>query len=444
MSPESDSPHIEKEIDLHQVLTVLERRKWFVAIFTLSALVIAAVLSFFILPPVYEAQTTLLVVQGDQQKAVQSETNDLESMISAIARLPEMTIKTYVEQIKDPLLLSEVIKRLDMAKDGYTVESLGKIITVAAIKDTNLIEIRVQSTKPQMAAAIGNTLTELFLETISKNVQQQLSKSVAFLQEQFEVVKKDLEAERAKLKDLEARPRSIAFLEQEMTSAGNDLNKLRSQYLNSQVACQQLQAGLKELEKRLKEIPPEEQNRSNPYYASLKEQVASKNIALTEERAQMEAASAKMKDLQAQLNKLQVELTEKKSETDLVRRKVEELEKTYALLSEKITQTQITKSINLGETNIQVVSPSTIKVNPVKPNKKLNLAMAGVLGLIISVGFAFALERLDNKIHTGEDVEKHLELAVLGMIPRFRENGKDNNHVGKDTDYVQGSATSAE
>ncbi|MCR4441356.1 MAG: GNVR domain-containing protein [Peptococcaceae bacterium] len=443
MNAETDSRHVQQEIDVRQVLTVLDRRKWFIVIFTLSALMTAAVLSFFILPPVYEAQTTLLVVQGDEKKAVRTESNDLESMISAISRLPEMTIKTYVEQIKDPVLLSEVIARLDMAKDGYTVESLSNIIRVTAIKDTNLIEVKVRNTDPKLAVAIGSVLTELFLESISRNTQQQLTKSVAFLQEQFAVVKKDLEAERAKLKDLEARPRSIAFLEQERSSTGNDLNKFRSLYLGSQVAYQQIQAGLKELEKRLKEIPPEEQNQNNPLYVSLKEQVAGKNIALTEERAQMEALSSKMKELQAQLDRLQVELTEKKNETELVRRKVEELEKTYALLSEKITQTQITKSINLGETNIQVVSPSTIKVDPVKPNKKLNLALAGVLGLMMSVVFAFVLELLDNKIHTGEDAERHLELPVLGMIPRFRENGKDNNRAGKDTAYAQGSATSA-
>jgi capsular polysaccharide biosynthesis protein len=443
MNRETDGQQVYQEIDLRQVIEVLDRRKWIIIILTLTALLTSAILSFFILPPVYEAQTTLLVVRGDAKKVTRTEGNDLESMISTISRLPEMTIKTYVEQIKDPVLLSGVITKLDLAKEGYTVESLGKMLKVTALKDTNLIEVKVNNTDPKLAVAIGSTLTELFLESISKNTQQQLSKSVLFLQDQIKVVSKDLEAERAKLKELEARPRSIAFLEQERVSIGNDLNKFRSLYLESQVSYQQLQAGLKELEKRLKEIPPAEQTQTNSLYVSLKEQVTAKNIALTEKGAQMEALSNRMKQLQTQLDQLQAELTNKKNETELVQRKVEELEKTYALLSEKITQTQITKSINLGETSIQIVSPSTLKVDPVKPNKKLNLALAGVLGLMMSVVFAFVLEFLDNKIRTREDVEKHLGLPVLGMIPKFKQNGKDKNSFGKDTGYADRSTTTA-
>ncbi|OPZ73977.1 MAG: hypothetical protein BWY80_00766 [Firmicutes bacterium ADurb.Bin456] len=63
-----------------------------------------------------------------------------------------------------------------------------------------------------------------------------------------------------------------------------------------------------------------------------------------------------------------------------------------------------------------VVSPA-LTANQVKPNKKLNLAVAFLLGLMGSVALALLLEFLDNTIKTPEDVARHLDLPVMGIIP---------------------------
>lgn len=67
--------------------------------------------------------------------------------------------------------------------------------------------------------------------------------------------------------------------------------------------------------------------------------------------------------------------------------------------------------------NVQVIDSAEIPVNPVKPNKMLNIAIAAVLGIMVSVFIVFILEYLDNTIKTPEEVEKYLELPVIGMIP---------------------------
>jgi len=104
-----------------------------------------------------------------------------------------------------------------------------------------------------------------------------------------------------------------------------------------------------------------------------------------------------------------------------------ELEKTISLLNEKITQTQITKSVNLGETSLLVVSPALLNNSPVAPNKRMNMAVAGLLGLLFSSLLVFVLEKLDNKIRSKEDLEKYLGLPVLGEIPKFKSvNPKEN------------------
>ncbi|KGP75336.1 lipopolysaccharide biosynthesis protein, partial [Desulfosporosinus sp. Tol-M] len=56
----------------------------------------------------------------------------------------------------------------------------------------------------------------------------------------------------------------------------------------------------------------------------------------------------------------------------------------------------------------------------VKPNKKLNVLLAFVVGLMAAVGLAFLLEFLDNTIKTSSDVEELLGIPVLGVIPNYQ------------------------
>jgi capsular polysaccharide biosynthesis protein len=76
--------------------------------------------------------------------------------------------------------------------------------------------------------------------------------------------------------------------------------------------------------------------------------------------------------------------------------------------------------------NVQIVDPAVVHpdAKPVKPNKKLNIALALVLGLMVSVGLAFLLEYLDNRIRTEEDVERYLGLPVLGVIAEYTPDGE--------------------
>lgn len=59
---------------------------------------------------------------------------------------------------------------------------------------------------------------------------------------------------------------------------------------------------------------------------------------------------------------------------------------------------------------------------PISPNPPLNIAIAAVVGLMIGVGLAFLLEYLDNTVKNEQDIEKLLELPVLGAITTIDEN----------------------
>lgn len=79
--------------------------------------------------------------------------------------------------------------------------------------------------------------------------------------------------------------------------------------------------------------------------------------------------------------------------------------------------------------NVSILSEAVLSENPspVEPNPLLNIAIAMVLGVMVGVGLAFLLEYLDNTIKNEEDIEKQLELPVLGVISTIDESDLRGN-----------------
>jgi capsular polysaccharide biosynthesis protein len=71
--------------------------------------------------------------------------------------------------------------------------------------------------------------------------------------------------------------------------------------------------------------------------------------------------------------------------------------------------------------NVQFIDPAKVPTNPVKPRPALNIAIAAVLGVMVSVFVIFLAEYFDNTIKTPQDIEHNLGLPVLGSVPVFDE-----------------------
>jgi len=67
--------------------------------------------------------------------------------------------------------------------------------------------------------------------------------------------------------------------------------------------------------------------------------------------------------------------------------------------------------------NVKIIESVKIPDSPASPNKKMNIAIAFLLGLMISVGLAFLLEFMDNTFKTKEQLEQILGIPVIGTIP---------------------------
>lgn len=67
--------------------------------------------------------------------------------------------------------------------------------------------------------------------------------------------------------------------------------------------------------------------------------------------------------------------------------------------------------------NVRVIEEVELPEEPVSPNKTMNIAIAFLLGLMVSVGLVFLIEYLDNTYKSKEQLEKELDIPVLGTIP---------------------------
>lgn len=89
-------------------------------------------------------------------------------------------------------------------------------------------------------------------------------------------------------------------------------------------------------------------------------------------------------------------------------------------ITEAITDEFISESKELiPNGNVQVIQKPQLPEHPVSPNKKLNILIAFVLGLMVGVGVVLLIEYLDNTFKSREDLEKTLDLPIIGTIPDY-------------------------
>lgn len=108
-----------------------------------------------------------------------------------------------------------------------------------------------------------------------------------------------------------------------------------------------------------------------------------------------------------------------RADTQILEIKYINTDKTLAKnLVDSVTSEFITYSIELiPNGNVKIIESVKLPEEPASPNKKLNVAIAFMLGLMVSVGLAFLLEFMDNTFKTKEQLEQILGVPVIGAIP---------------------------
>lgn len=148
---------MEETIDLREYFSIIKKRSKIIVIITLIAMLVSAAVSFFMLSPVYETNTTLIV---NRSEAVQDQnmTNDEYTVSQKLAT-------TYGEIIKSRTVLDEVIDELKL---DMTYSELSSMVSVSPIGDTQIINIKVQDTNPTKAMNIANAIPKVFTKEVKR------------------------------------------------------------------------------------------------------------------------------------------------------------------------------------------------------------------------------------------------------------------------------------
>ena len=107
------------------------------------------------------------------------------------------------------------------------------------------------------------------------------------------------------------------------------------------------------------------------------------------------------------------------SDTQIIKVSVQDTNKSNAAkIANEIPKVFAKEAIRIADANgVEVIDKAQTPVNPVSPNKKMNILIAGVLGVMIGLFIIFIIEFLNTKIKTPQDIEKELGLPLLGVIP---------------------------
>lgn len=93
-------------------------------------------------------------------------------------------------------------------------------------------------------------------------------------------------------------------------------------------------------------------------------------------------------------------------------------------LTNKVTEVLQKKIMEIMQVeNVQIIDKAELQLYPISPNKILNYLIGIILGLIIGMGIILMIVYFDNSIKTAEDVQKHLGIPVIGIIPLYYVKG---------------------
>ncbi|MCI5623939.1 YveK family protein [Anaerostipes sp.] len=81
--------------------------------------------------------------------------------------------------------------------------------------------------------------------------------------------------------------------------------------------------------------------------------------------------------------------------------------------------------------SIKVVETANIPTNPSSPNSKLNAILGAMLGMIICCIIVVVIRVKNDTIMTQEEVEKYLDLSVIGMVPIIGKEKKSKKKAKK-------------
>lgn len=143
-----------EEINLRDLLSYFKKHLVLFVVMVLFVVSAGTVYSVFIQKPEYKAQATVILSSDKSKTTIQNEINANKNLID-----------TYTEVVKSHRVLDRVKSEMQI-NDSY--EQLVKKVTVASLKDTEIISISVVDLDKYHSYSLANKIADTFTDEISQ------------------------------------------------------------------------------------------------------------------------------------------------------------------------------------------------------------------------------------------------------------------------------------
>jgi succinoglycan biosynthesis transport protein ExoP len=136
------------------------------------------------------------------------------------------------------------------------------------------------------------------------------------------------------------------------------------------------------------------------------------------------AAQATSAGLSAEVEKYKDEarrLSPKIVEYNELQRERKDIEDQYNILRARLSTTQMTGNMSSAISNVHPLDPALLPTKPVSPNMVLNVAVGGILSLVLGLTVALLFVFLDRSVKSASDATQAAGVPVLGIIPALLE-----------------------
>jgi len=475
--PEATFPEVIEDPDSSLLLEywdILRRRKGTVVLIAFLGL-LAALL--FTLPqtPLYQARASL-EIQSLNKNFLNM--HDVSPTANEGSSSPESDLRTEVKILQSESVLERVIAKLNLAKrlapenqtglsawrsalglreslPPLTREQALSVVTrnlkVRIENDTRLVEILYDSTDPQLAADVVNTLTSEFIQNNLEVRRQASQQTGEWLAGQMQDVRIKLEKSEDQLQSY-ANASGLLFtseknnvleeklrqLQEELSKAQADRIAKQSKYELALTASpeslpevlddptlKEYQVKLTDLRRQLAELSSS-LTPTHPTVKKVQAQVLTLESALQKERSSiMQRIWNEFKSAQRRENLLagnyssQARLMSAQAAQvahyNILKGEVDTNRQLYDSLLRNVQEAGMNSALRASQ--IRVVDSANPPTRPYKPNLILDSALGLLGGAFFGMVFVVMRERADRSIRTPGEAPQYLDVPELGVIP---------------------------
>ena len=385
-----------------------------------------------------------------KEKEEFAEINPLKQFLSQFMKNIRLLFNGNSKKKPQKVLVSPEDKLVRLAR------SLGGMVQVEPVESTRLLRIHVTGFSPKMTMDMANATAQSYIEFNTDNRMKASQHTLTWLTDHLYELKKNLEdaeseflvyKQSAKLISMEDSQKLIAerisdfndaYLKarnrrleldaklaqvRRISKSGGDVPHLRSlvanelindlygQLVNADVALSRLSKVYKSKHPKVVEVKTNIENVRRKLHEELRKEVDS----LKAERAVLLSKEKVLQKTMSDFEQEGMDTNKKQLKYTILKRNVEMNQKMYDTLLSRLKEANIAGNIDVS--NIRIVEKALLPGFPVSPNKKRNLLLGIVFGLMIGVGIGFLREYIDRTLRTEEDVQKYLGLPVLSVIP---------------------------